>query len=233
MKQKILITGINRGLGLAMTKIFLKQGHHVYAIIRRSSDELESLKKKYTEQLKLFDGNVTDEISIKHAVSLIKEDTDSIDMLINNSAVYLHTDKVPLEQADFADYLTTYHVNAIGPLKVIKHALPLIQEGKGKRIVNISSEAGSISAAWRKEEYGYCMSKAALNMGSRILQNYVKDDGINVLAIHPGWFSSDMGTAAAPITPEQAAKKVVKVLDLNYDIDGHMYYDLDGKEMQW
>lgn len=101
-----------------------------------------------------------------------------------------------------------------------------------RRIVNISSEAGSISDAWRKSEYAYCMSKSALNMASRILQNYLENDNIKILAIHPGWFSSDMGTSAAPIIPDESAAKIVKLLGRSFDLKGTMYYDLDGNQMQ-
>ena len=76
---------------------------------------------------------------------------------------------------------------------VIKNALPLLRKGRKKLIVNFSSEAGSIGTCGRQSEYSYCMSKAALNMASQILQNAVKAEGIKVLALHPGWFSSDMG----------------------------------------
>lgn len=233
MIQKILITGTNRGLGLAMTKIFLSQSHQIFAIIRRTSDELQSLQNQYSNQLKLYTGDVTDESSIEQAIQLIGMDTNEIDMLINNSAIIFPADKTPLENVDFSVYEPTYAVNAVGPLKVTKHALPLVRAGQGKRIVNISSEAGSIGDAWRTSEYAYCMSKAALNMASRILQNYVEADGIKVLAVHPGWFSSDMGTSEAPITPDEAAAKVVKLLTRPFELKGHMYYDLDGKEMDW
>ncbi|MCB9500813.1 MAG: SDR family NAD(P)-dependent oxidoreductase [Deferribacteres bacterium] len=233
MKQKILITGTNRGLGLALTRIYLSQGHEVFTINRRQGDVLQSLKNEYTDQLKLYIGDVADEISIENAVRTIEKETDSIDMLINNAAVLFPADNVPIEKVDFSVYGATYDVNAVGPLRVVKYALPLVRKGMGKRIVNISSEAGSVTDSWRKSEYAYCMSKSALNMASSILQNYVKKDEIKVLAVHPGWFSSDMGTSAAPITPDESAVKVVRLLEKTFALDGPMYFDLDGKEMQW
>jgi NAD(P)-dependent dehydrogenase (short-subunit alcohol dehydrogenase family) len=116
---------------------------------------------------------------------------------------------------------------------MIKHALPLVRKGKRKLIVNISSEAGSIGNSWRKSEYAYCMSKAALNMASSILHNDLRREGIKVLAVHPGWFSSDMGGSAAPITPVTAAEQVVKLLLQSFALDGPVYYGPDGKALPW
>ncbi|MBN2010508.1 SDR family NAD(P)-dependent oxidoreductase [candidate division KSB1 bacterium] len=233
MNYKILITGTNRGLGLAMLKIYLAQGHIVFTINRRVNDDLQNLKAKYTDHLNMFTGDVTDEPSIIKAISCISNKTSAIDLLINNAAILFPADNVLIEQVDFSVYEQTFQVNSIGPLKVIKHALPLVRQGQGKRIVNISSEAGSIADAWRKSEYAYCMSKSALNMASRILQNYVEKDGIKVLAIQPGWFSSDMGTSRAPITPDQAAQKVVAVLQQPFELTGPMFYDNDGNVLNW
>ena len=138
-----------------------------------------------------------------------------------------------LEQVDFSVYLPAYQVNAVGPLMVVKYALPLLRKGQKKLIVNVSSEAGSIGACWRKSEYSYCMSKAALNMASRILQNALKEEGIKVLALHPGWFSSDMGGAAAPITPSDAAEEIVKLVLNPPGLDGPIYVASNGEALEW
>jgi NAD(P)-dependent dehydrogenase (short-subunit alcohol dehydrogenase family) len=229
----VLITGANRGLGLAMITEFLVHGHRIVAINRRESKALLKLKESYPDRLHLFNGDVSDERSIEKAVEKISSQTLSIDLLINNAAVHLDPEAPAIEEVDFSVYAQTFQVNSIGPLMVIKHALPLVRKGRKKLIVNISSEAGSIGSAWRKSEYAYCMSKAALNMASQILQNDLRSEGIKVLALHPGWFSSDMGGATAPITPADAAKKVVPLLLKSFDLNGPLYYDTDGKVMEW
>jgi NAD(P)-dependent dehydrogenase (short-subunit alcohol dehydrogenase family) len=229
----VLITGANRGLGLAMTAEFLAGGHRVAAINRRESKALLKLKESYRGQLHLFNGDVSDERLIEKVIEKISSHTPSIDMLINNAAVHLDPDAPKIEDVDFSVYMQTFQVNSVAPLMVIKHALPLVRIGRKKLIVNVSSEAGSIGNAWRKSEYAYCMSKAALNMASRILQNDLLSEGIKVLALHPGWFSSDMGGAEAPITPADAAKKIIPLLLQSFDLNGPVYYDFDGKVMEW
>jgi len=229
----ILITGTNRGLGLAMTDLYLTQGHQVLVIIRHTSDSLQKLMKTYSESLHVFTADVGSESAVKSALAEISSITQHIDILINNAAVHLDPQRLPIEQVDFSVYTRTFLINSVAPLIVIKYALPLVRRGKRKLIVNISSEAGSIGNCWRKSEYAYCMSKAALNMASRILQNDMQKQGVKVLALHPGWFSSDMGGAGAPITPAMAAEQVVALLMKPFDLKGPLYYGPDGKVMQW
>ncbi len=234
MKENILITGVNRGLGLALTKTFLENGNIVFALYRTMSDDLKKLKRKYNEDILLFKANVTEEKDIQAAYSKIKNITSSIDILINNAAVHFENHRPLLEKTDFEAIIQTFEVNSIAPLKVIKHFTPLVKNSQRKLIVNISSEAGSISnQTWRESEYGYCMSKAAMNMMSKLLHNRFKKDGVKILAVHPGWFSSDMGGPEAPITPLDAANNVVKTILVDWKIDDQIFVDFDAKPMNW
>ena len=233
MSYNILITGANRGLGLALTEKLLAGGHHIHAINRRESDELLQLQEKYPGSLRLYPGDVTDESSIRQALDTMAGQVSALDIVLNNAAVHLDPSRLLLEKVDFSAYLPAYQVNAVGPLMVVKYALPLLRKGQKKLIVNFSSEAGSIGACWRKSEYSYCMSKAALNMASRILQNALKEEGFKVLALHPGWFSSDMGGADAPITPSDAAEEIVKLVLNPPGPDGPIYVALNGEALEW
>ena len=149
MSNEILITGANRGLGLALTEKLLAGGHHIHAINRQESTDLLLLRKKYPRNLHLFAGDVSDESSIQKALETIAGQTGSLDMILNNAAVNLERSGPFLEQVDFSIYMPTYQVNAIGPLMVVKYALPLLRKGNRKLIVNFSSEAGSIGACER------------------------------------------------------------------------------------
>jgi len=233
MTYNILITGANRGLGLALTEKLLAGGHHIYAINRRDSDELLQLQEKCPESLRRYSGDVTDETSIRQSLETIASQVGALDIVLNNAAVHLDPSRSPLEKVDFSVYLPAFQVNAVGPLMVVRYALPLLRKGQKKLIVNISSEAGSIGTCWRKSEYSYCMSKASLNMASQILQNALKSEGMKVLALHPGWFSSDMGGAAAPITPADAAEEIVKLVLNPPGLDGPVYVASNGEAMEW
>ncbi|MGB8212856.1 MAG: SDR family NAD(P)-dependent oxidoreductase [Anaerolineales bacterium] len=233
MNYEILITGANRGLGLALTEKFLAGGQHVHAINRRESLAILQLQEKYPGSLWLYSGDVRDESSIQRTLEMITTRTGTLDIVLNNAAVHLEHSRPVLEQVDFSVYLPTYQVNVLGPLMVVKYALPLLRKGHAKLIVNVSSEAGSIESCSRVSEYSYCMSKAALNMASRILQNDLRKEGLKVLALHPGWFSSDMGGEEAPITPAQAAEQIVKLVLDPPGLDGPIYVTADGQALNW
>jgi NAD(P)-dependent dehydrogenase (short-subunit alcohol dehydrogenase family) len=233
MPQNVLITGANRGLGLELTRVLLQSGHRIFAINRRESEALLQLREEFPDDLLLYKADVTDEFAIADILRRIAEEFGHLDLVINNAAVHLDHAKPDLEQVDFSVYLPTFSVNAVAPLIVVKHALPLLRRGGGKLIVNVSSEAGGIGTAWRKNEYSYCMSKAALNMASRLLQNAYKEEGIKVLALHPGWFNSDMGGSQAPITTRQAAQDVAKLLTKTWSLEGPVYVDPQGEALAW
>ena len=166
MNFQILITGANRGLGLALTEKLLADGYYIHAINRHESVELLQLRGKYPNNLQLYPGDIRDENSIRQSLHIITGQVSALDIVLNNAAVHLEQSRPLLEQVDFSVYLPTYQANVIGPLMVIKNALPLLRKGRKKLIVNFSSEAGSIRACGRQSEYSYCMSKAALNMAS-------------------------------------------------------------------
>jgi NAD(P)-dependent dehydrogenase (short-subunit alcohol dehydrogenase family) len=233
MNYQILITGANRGLGLALAEKLLAGGHQIHAINRRESVEYLQLKDKYPGGLHLYPCDVRDENSIRQALEAVARQVDALDIVLNNAAVHLDQARLPLEQVDFSVYLPAFEANSVAPLMVVKYALPLLRKGHKKLIVNVSSEAGSIGACWRKSEYSYCMTKAALNMASRILQNALQEEGIKVLALHPGWFSSDMGGAEAPITPTEAAQEIVKLVLDPPGLDGPIFVASNGDEMEW
>ena len=233
MDFQILISGANRGLGLALTEKLLADGHHIHAINRRESLALNQLQETYPESLHCYSGDVSNENSVRQALARIASQVDSLDIVLNNAAVHLDQSRLALEQVDFSVYLPAFQINAVSPLMVVTYALPLLRKGHKKLIVNFSSEAGSIGACLRKSEYSYCMSKAALNMASRILQNALTEEGFKVLALHPGWFSSDMGGADAPITPSGAAEQIVKLVLDPPGLNGPIFVDLNGNALEW
>jgi NAD(P)-dependent dehydrogenase (short-subunit alcohol dehydrogenase family) len=232
MTEHILITGAARGLGLAMTRQLLERGERVSALVRKRSDQLGELEARYGERLAVQLADVTDEGSVRQAFERVAQQLGHLDVLVNNAVTYLDAGQPSIEKVDFSIFARTFEVNAVAPLRVIQHGLPLIRKGQRKLIVDVSSEAGSIGDCWRKAEFAYCMSKSALNMGSKLLQNYLQPEGIKVLALHPGWFNSS-GEGRAPISAEQAAVRVLETILKPQSVDGPMYLDLDGKPLRW
>ncbi len=233
MSETVLITGAGRGLGLALAKEFLARGFTVFALNSSRREALEELAASSGGRLHSLLCDVTDEAQLAETGRAVAEKTGALDVLINNAAVMLDRRETDLDGINFEDMKRTYDVNAIAPLRVVKHFVRFVKNGGRKQIVNISSEAGSIADAWRKTEYGYCMSKSALNMASAILQNRFKEDGIKVLALHPGWVRTDMGGTEAPLMPGESAGKLAGLILRKWKLSDPLYFDLNGKRMNW
>ena len=99
-----------------------------------------------------------------------------------------------------AKALKMYEINALAPLNVMKAYEKYMTKGTINLIV--SSEAGSIGASWRDSEYGYCMSKAAVNMAAKIFSNATADNSIQTILYHPGWMRTQMGGDRAKASSE-------------------------------
>ena len=233
MKKNILITGTDFGLGFSLACRYLQEGWVVHALNRKIGSRLEDIKKFHKKDLFVYFADITREEEIKAAFDSISIKTPSLDILINNAGIHLDRNKLDIDNLNYQNIETMYSVNTIGPLRVVQHALPFIKNGLQKLIVNISSEAGSIGDCWRDREYGYCMSKAALNMMTRILQNRLKNDNIKVLAIHPGWLKTDMGGPDATDNPDDAALQIYQTLSHQWNIPDPFFIRRDGEPMHW
>jgi NAD(P)-dependent dehydrogenase (short-subunit alcohol dehydrogenase family) len=232
MDDQILITGAARGLGLAMTRDLLGRGCRVSVLVRTEGDGLKDLRSRFGEKLGVYIADVTDEESLRRAFTDVAQRLGSLDVLINNAVTYLDGSRPTIEEADLSICARTFEVNAVAPLRVVQHGLPLIRKGRRKLIVNVSSEAGSIGDCRRTAEYAYCMSKSALNMGSKLLQNHVQAEGIKVLVLHPGWFNSS-GEGPAPISADEASVKVLQTILKPQSVSEPMYVNPDGNPLPW
>jgi NAD(P)-dependent dehydrogenase (short-subunit alcohol dehydrogenase family) len=235
MLKTVLITGADKGLGLSLVKRFVQGSFQVFAGEYLSGEDLKKAGRQFAGKLSLVGMDVTDLASVQQAAQTVAEQTSTLDILINNAAVYLQKPVKPLEELDFSDmhFQKTMEVNAFGPLRVTQQFLSLIEKGQRKLILNISSEAGSITDCTRPTEYAYCMSKSALNMASKIMQNYLKPRGIKILAVHPGWMRTDMGGPDADIHPDQAAEGIFKLATKQWQLDDEIYMDYLGTLLPW
>jgi len=242
MSETVLITGAGRGVGLALTKEFLAAGYRVFAGVRKTCHLLEKVKEQYPAALSLIPLDVTEMASVRAAATKVAAETPALETLINNAGVYLGDKTRTLEELDLEDnhLQQTMEVNAFGPLRVVQQFLPLLAAGGKRIIVNISSEAGSIGDCWRRQEYAYTMSKAALNMQTRILHNYLSPRGFKIKAIHPGWVRTDMGGKEADLDPATSAGGIFNVIqrvaagELATKEGGEgIFLDYQGKILRW
>lgn len=233
MNKNVLITGASRGLGYALALQYLKNGYTVYACARNiEGSKLASLKEEFSNDLHIIQMDVAISSSVQEAALLVKKYCNKLDVIINNAGIHPKGTLDILEDVNLDNALEVYNVNSVGALRVAKEFLDLLQNGEDKILLNISSEAGSISSCPRSKEFHYCMSKAAMNMGSMLLQNYLKERGIKVLAVHPGWIRTDMGGSNADLDPLEAAQCIVNLtVDKKYQMEDPVFIDRYGNEL--
>lgn len=235
MPEIVLITGATRGLGFALAEKFLTEGWQVFAGMRFAPGQLQRLVERFPHLAGFVPLDVADLESVRRAVRYISKRVSRLDLLINNAGVFPSEGTASLEELDLADahLHKTMDVNAFGPLRVTQQFLPLLEQGQRRLIVNISSESGSIADSRRKAQFAYCMSKAALNMQSKLLQNYLGPKGFHVLALHPGWVQTDMGGPNAAIPPAASAEGIFALATKPWQPLDEIFMDYTGKPLPW
>lgn len=236
--MNILISGADRGLGLGMTKRLLKEGHTVFAgRYLKAWTELQHLKEQYDEQLHLIDLDVSSEESVKKAKEEIKEMTNCLDLLISNAGINGKLDGEVIMESNYDYMMRTYSINSLGAVRLVEQFYTMMEGSDIKRMCFVSSEAGSISQAWRNDNFGYCMSKAALNMYVRLIYNRLKPMGYSIRLYHPGWVRSYMGGKLSEngnLSIDEAAEYAVAYfLDDTADESVLRMRGYDGEEFQF
>lgn len=243
-----VVTGADRGLGLALTAGLLDKGWCVFGgQYLPDWPELAALAGRHPDRLVIVSLDVSSEASARAAAQTVAAHTDHVDLLINNAGVLSPTYQRSIrEPQDYGELHRLMDVNACGPLRVTEAFLPLMDKGTLKRLCFVSSEASSIGRARRTAWYGYCMSKAALNMGVKIMFNPLRPEGYTFRLYHPGWMRTYMSGAknpAADLEPEEAAVPALAYFlsDLGPDSqfsdrsgeDRLVLRDWQGREWDW
>jgi len=231
--KRVLITGSNRGIGLALARESLDRGDRVFATCRHpdEADDLHALAADYADRLTILRLDVTDEETIEASVEAVQSEEDGLELLINNAGVSPSGERLGRLDAD--TMLNTFHVNAVGPVIVAQAYLDLLRSGHDPKIVNISSRLGSLAQKSSGGRYSYSSSKAALNMLTRALAFDLRSDGITVLTMHPGWVQTDMGGSGAPVAPSDSAQGILRVADELTMSDTGEFYTYQGREVPW
>jgi NAD(P)-dependent dehydrogenase (short-subunit alcohol dehydrogenase family) len=205
--SKIVITGANRGIGLAMTRRFLNAGDEVLALCRApdGASDLQALAREAGGRLSIGQIDISDEASIVRAAANV----GPVDVLINNAGIIGGEDQ-SLETIDIDAWMNAFKVMAIGPFLVTRAFLPGLKQAKGK-VVFISSQLAA--TAWPYGGYySYSSAKAAGNRVVHSLALDLKDDGVTLISVHPGYVQTDMGGPNAEIRPEDSAEGIYRLV---------------------
>jgi len=226
--MRFVVTGANRGIGLEFVRQLTARGEQVDATARDPGDafELQAIARPGV-RLRIHRLDVAEDASVEaFAVEL---PAGPVDVLINNAGV---SGVKGGEPVDPPDILRVLNVNAVGTLRVTRALLPRLREGKGKKIVNLTSKLGSIAEA-TGGRYAYRLSKAALNMATKLLAEDLRGEGFRTVALHPGWVQTRMGGTTAPVPPEQSVRGMLRIIDgLTAEQSGRTF-DFQGRDLPW
>lgn len=231
--MNILITGAGRGLGFELTKQAAGRGHQVVACIRDVSDASEgllALAVQYPDSIRIERMNVIREEEIAKLADKLNSESVKLDGVINNAGVLFGREHkiatLPIHQLKF-----TFEVNVFGPISVMKYMSPLLTDHSNAMVINVSSEAGSIALAYGGD-YPYAISKTALNMFSKQLNDELRPRGIRVLAVHPGWIRTDMGGDQAPLGADVSASGILDLMEKKTVVKEELFFvDHTGRSM--
>lgn len=222
--MNVLITGASRGIGLQLTHQALERGALVYAVARAPLESLplQRLKKQYEAKLVC----ITADLFSTSAVEKISQSLgDSpLDILINNAGIFREDDT-------FQDFMDTFHINSVIPFFLAKSLLPKLKQSKDPKVVQITSRMGSIEDNSSGGHYSYRASKAALNM---INKSFSLDHlWLTTLVIHPGWVQTDMGGSNAPVSPQDSATGIWKMILQAHKGQSGSFLDYQGHRIPW
>ena len=232
-KQRVaLVTGANRGIGLEVCRQLAERDFVVFLTARDPVKARTAAKRLdkigAVEPLSL---DVADAGSIQKAAAEIASRYGYLDVVVNNAGINYDT----WEKAENADIngtvMETITTNLLGPWRVCQAFLPLLRKSRAGRIVNVSSESGSL-AEMGAGPPAYQVSKAALNALTRTLAGELRQIGILVNAVCPGWVATEMGGASAPRSVSQGAAGIVWAATLPSGGPSGGFFR-DGKPLPW
>ncbi len=239
----VLITGANRGIGLAFARSFAADGWRVHACCRgpdgaedlaalsanMASADMASAGADTAGTVTLHRLDVTDGPRIAGLSRELAE--EAIDVLLNNAGVM--GPRTGFGEIDYDGWLPVFEINTLAPMRMAEGFVEQVARSGRKLIVNISSIMGSIGENAGGGAIVYRSSKAALNMVSKSLSVELAPRGITVIAFHPGWVRTDMGGPNAAVTAGESVEGMCAVIERVTPNDSGRFFNFDGREIQW
>jgi NAD(P)-dependent dehydrogenase (short-subunit alcohol dehydrogenase family) len=242
MKMKTaLITGANKGIGFETARYLLQQGYFVYLGSRNvapGTAAVNDLKAQGLSNCELVELDVTSQSSVDAAAAVLTAKEITLDVLINNAGI-LGAFPAPDGAAGTENARLVFDTNYFGPIRVTTAMLPLLQKSAQPRIVNVSSEVGSLQLhqdpSWpyyQMKDKAYVPSKTALNFYTITLAHQLADTPFKVNSVCPGYTSTAMNNYTGSGKPEDAARTIAEYAMLDAAGPSGKFFNAAG-ELPW
>jgi NAD(P)-dependent dehydrogenase (short-subunit alcohol dehydrogenase family) len=238
IKRQALVTGANKGIGLAIAKGLAEAGFFVWIGARDRSRGEQAVAQLRDAGLGagLLELDVADEHSVYRAAAMLSEQIGALDILINNAGIAVDMTKAPSE-VRMQDMKAVYEVNLFGPVRVTQAFLPLLKKADQARIVMMSSGVGSLTLVTDPTSIystvnllDYTSSKVALNAVTVSFAKELEPLGIKVNAVEPGHVRTDLNGNSGVLTPEEGATTVIKMALLDPDGPTGGFFGSHGRQ---
>lgn len=220
----ILVTGANRGIGLALAKRYRERGDDVIGVCREGSEALSASGARVEAGV-----DVTDGAALAALAARLGE--TRIDVLICNAGILSKESLGEIDEDGFERMRRQFEVNSLGPLRTVQALSGHL--AKGAKVGIITSRMGSVADNGSGGFYGYRASKAAVNAIGKSLALDLKDRGIAVILLHPGYVATEMVGGGGDISPDAAAAQLVERLDALTLAETGSFRHAKGDALPW
>ena len=225
-----LITGANRGIGLALAEKLISNDEKVISLCRGSSDsgKLISLQSKNPGKVELYEADVT----VENDLIITSQKIEKLDVLVCNAGIMGARGGMMDENNKYSIISDVLMTNVAGPFFTIRAFLNQIKQSKNPKIIIISSHIGSQKHSG-SESYFYRASKAAINNIMITFSNELRRSEIPIVSVHPGWVRTEMGGSFATLSTQESASSLYKFIQkIDMTKSGH-FYNYDGNKLDF
>ncbi len=239
--KTVLITGANKGIGFETARQLAQLGCFVYLGSRDKDNGNEAIQKLSAMGITNVETlviDVADLNSVRQARQELESKISSLDILINNAGI-AGSQPQDLATGDLENLRRIFDTSFFGAIQTTQEFLPLLKKSGQSAIINVSSEIGSLAVHTAPERnpnranyHAYGTSKTALNAFTVMLANELRDMGISVNSVTPGYTATDLNQFQGAKTAEQGAKLIVQ-LALQSNPETTAKFFKDGGEVSW
>ncbi len=237
-KRQALVTGANKGIGLAIARGLAQAGMSVWLGVRDRSRGEEAVQKLRSEGLavRLLEIDVADDGSVQRAAETLGKEIGALHVLVNNAGVII-APATPPSEVPLDDLKATYEVNLYGPVRVTQAFVPLLKAAGDARVVMMSSGVGSLTlitdptSIYSSVNFlAYTSSKVALNAVTVSFAKELAPFGIKVNAVEPGHVQTDLNGNTGVLTPDEGAVTAISMALLGQDGPTGGFFGSHGRQ---